>query len=281
MADWREPVQQQLREHDRDLYLASLFMPEEKRGAVQALYAFSADVARAAFVVSEAAMGEIRLQWWVDTVEAIFEGNQQDSPVAQGLSEAVKRGDLPRHALLNLIKAHQFDLYSDPMPSLHDLEAYLGETQSSLIQMTAAVLNNDDALECAEASGLAGVAYGMSSLLRNLSRWLAQHSNFIPDDMMVARGVDQAKLRAPDFDAATGVLLAELREHAMERLIHARKSVWTIRDSVKPAFLHVALAEPYLVFLRKAGTKVTKKPLDIAQWRKQWILWKAAKTESF
>jgi phytoene synthase len=273
MTDWQDAVQQQLREHDKDLYLSSLFMPE--------VYAFSAEVARVPFLVSEAALGEIRLQWWHDTVDAIYDGVAQDSPVAQGLSEAVRLGDLPKHALQNLVKAHQFDLYSDPMPSLHDLEAYVGETHSAVIQMSAAILNSDDALECSEASGLAGVAYGLCSLMRTLPHWLGQHSNFIPADMMAARGLDATTLRDPQFDAASGVLLSELREHATARLSLARKSAWTIKSTVMPAFLHVALTETYLALIRKAGIGLIKKPHDIAQWRKQWILWKAAKSESF
>jgi phytoene synthase len=281
MAPWAEAVQQQLRLRDTDLYFSSLFVPEAKRGAVQALYAFAAEVSRAPFLVSEAALGEIRLQWWHDTVDGIFHGDAQDSPVAQGLAEAARVGDLPKHALLNLIKAHQFDLYSDPMPSLNDLEAYLGETQSAVIQMTASILNADDALECSEASGLAGVAYGLASLLKALPQWLGQHSNFIPADMMAARGLDLEKLRAPEFEAARGVLLGELREHARARLSQARKLDWTIKPGLKPAFLHVALTESYLDALRNAGASLVKKPVELAQWRKQWILWKAAKSESF
>lgn len=281
MVAWQDAVQQQLRANDRDLYLASLFFPEARRSAAQALYAFAADVARVPFVVSEAALGEIRLQWWHDTVDAIYDGVLQDNPVAQGLGEAVKVGDLPKHALHNLIKAHQFDLYSDPMPSLTDLEGYLGETHSAVIQMTAAILNSDDALECAEASGLSGVAHGLSSLMRVLPHWLARHSNFIPVEMMVARGLDVTKLRDPEFEAARGVLLAELREHARERLFQARQLAWTIKPVVKPAFLHVALVEPYLDAIAKVGPKLITKPAEIAQWRKQWILWKAAKSESF
>lgn len=281
MAAWQASVQQQLREHDRDLYLASLFFPDEKRGAVQALYAFAADVARVPFQVSEPALGEIRLQWWLETVDAIYRGEPQDNPVAQGLSVAVKTGDIPKHAVQNLIKAHQFDLYSDPMPGLTDLEGYLGETHSAVIQMSAAILNSDDALECAEVSGLAGVAYGLALLMRALPYWLARQSNFIPADMMVARGLDMAKLRDPAFEAARGVLFAELREHARARLIQARKLDWTIKPPLKAAFLHVALTEPYLDAIRNAGPRLDKRPVDITQWRKQWILWKAAKIESF
>ena len=281
MAHWQAFVQQQLRALDKDLYLASLFFPENKRGPVQALYAFAADVARVPFQVSEPALGEIRLQWWLETVDAIYSGDPQDNPVAQGLSAAVKAGDLPKHALQNLIIAHQFDLYSDPMPGLTDLEGYLGETHSAVIQMSAAILNSDDALECAETSGLAGVAYGLASLMRALPFWLARHSNFIPADMMAARGLETAKLRDPEFEAARGVLLAELREHARARLIQARKQAWTVKPQLKAAFLHVALTEPYLEAIRNAGSRLVTKPADISQWRKQWILWKAAKSENY
>jgi phytoene synthase len=281
MASWQEPVQQQLRERDSDLYLASLFVPEAKRSAVQALYLFCAEVSRIPFLVSEAALGEIRLQWWHDTVEAIFHGDAQDNPAAQGLAAAIEAGDLPKFALQNLIKAHEFDLYSDPMPSLNDLEGYLGETHATVIRLAGAILNYDEALLCAEATGLAGVAYGLASLLRELPRWLAQQSNFIPADMMAARGIDPAKFQAPEFEAARGVVIAELREHARARLLEARKVMWTVTSDVKPAFLPVALTEAYLEAIRKVGQSLASRPVNLMQWRKQWILWKAARSESF
>lgn len=281
MADWQEPVQELLRSTDQDLYLASLFFPEDKRSTVQALYAFAADVARIALVVSEAQLGEIRLQWWQDTVEAIYQGDAQANPIAQGLAQAVVLGNLPKHGLLNLITAHQFDLYSDPMASMVDLEGYLGETQSVLVQMAASILNEEDALECTEASGLAGVAYGLASLLRSLALWLARRSNFLPADLMDMRGLGLDNIKAPDFEAARGVMLAELREHARARLIQARKAAWTIKPELKPAFLHVALTEARLNLLTKAGSSLVFRPVDLMQWRKQWILWKAARTETF
>ncbi len=281
MAEWQEAVQEVLRNTDRDLYLASLFFPEKTRSSVQALYAFAADVARIPLVVSEAPLGEIRLQWWHDTVESIYLSSAQANPVAQGLAQAVSQGNLAKHALVNLIKAHQFDLYSDPMPSLIDLEGYLGETQSTVIQMAAAILNQDLALECSEASGLAGVAYGLTNLLRALPVWLARKSNFLPADLMAAKGLDANTLVQRDFEAARGVLLAELREHARARLMQARKAAWTIKPELKPAFLQVALTEARLDVLHKAGSSLVFRPADLSPWRKQWIFWKSARSESF
>jgi hypothetical protein len=56
-----------------------------------------------------------------------------------------------------------------PMPDLNTLEGYLGETASALIQMSALVLAGYDALECAEVSGLAGVASGLAGVMRTLA----------------------------------------------------------------------------------------------------------------
>jgi 15-cis-phytoene synthase len=48
-----------------------------------------------------------------------------------------------------------------------------------------------------------------------------------------------------------------------------------------PAFLHVSMTEAYLKKLDGAGVDVLKSGAEIAQWRKQWILWKSARLERF
>jgi len=46
---------------DRDAWLASLFLPAQARGHVQALYAFEREIARVPDIVSQPTLGEIRL----------------------------------------------------------------------------------------------------------------------------------------------------------------------------------------------------------------------------
>ncbi|MGI9372926.1 MAG: phytoene/squalene synthase family protein, partial [Hyphomicrobiales bacterium] len=119
-----------VKQFDPDRYLATLYAPDEKRSALFALYAFSLEIARIRESVSEPMLGEIRLQWWRDTLGAIYSGQSQEHPVAEALSDAIKSGDVPQQALQNLIEARVFDLYDDPMPNVNDLEGYLGETSS-------------------------------------------------------------------------------------------------------------------------------------------------------
>ncbi len=270
-----------VREQDRNRYLAALFMPEDKRAHVFALYAFNAEISRIARQVSEPQLAEIRLQWWFDAIDGIYGGEPQSHPVAVALAQAIKVGDLPRHALVNLAKAHQFDFYSDPMPDPTALEAYLGETHSALIKMSAMILDQDAALECDEACGLAGVAYGLCEVLQQLPRAQRLQQCFLPQVWLAQRGLQASDIYAAENDAAMSVVLAEMRTLAKKRLGELRNVVWTIKPSVAAAFLHVAMAEPMLVKAEARGTGVLRLGCDISALRKQWVLWKAAKSELF
>lgn len=270
-----------VRAGDKDRFLASLFAPEDKRKHLHALYAFNIEVSRIPDQVNDPAIGEIRSQWWLDTIDGIYRGELSPHPVAQSLVAAIEAGDLPKPALHNVVKAKIFDLYSDPMPSLLDLEGYLGETSSALIQLASLILGREQALESAEAAGLAGVAYGLAGIMRSLPRHRAMGKCYLPVDLLNHGGASVADVNGNENEAAVAVVLSELRLKIKERLQQARHLAWTIKPSVMPAFLHVALTQGYLAKLDAQREAVLKSGAEIAQWRKQWILWRAAQTESF
>src|SRR5579871_3569858 len=113
-----------LRSNDRDRYVADLFAPEAARKHLFALHAFAAELARVRAQVSEPSLGEIRLQWWRDTLTS---GEASGHPVAAAVIETVRRYRLPLAALDMMIEARIGDLYDDPLPAMADLEAYAGE----------------------------------------------------------------------------------------------------------------------------------------------------------
>ena len=71
-----------LRDSDRDRYLASLLTPAAQRGAVAALYAFNAEIARIRDVVREPLPGEVRLQYWRDLLQGAAHGATEANPIA-------------------------------------------------------------------------------------------------------------------------------------------------------------------------------------------------------
>src|ERR1700691_1545111 len=113
-----------VRAGDRDRYVAALFAPAEQRGALHALYAFNAEVARVREVAREALPGEIRLQWWSDVLRGERSGEAGANPVSLALLATIERYKLDSTKLIDLVEARRVDLYDEPIPSIADLEAY-------------------------------------------------------------------------------------------------------------------------------------------------------------
>lgn len=254
MSDNLDSFAATVRQHDRDRYLASLYAPEDKRQLLLALYAFDAELARVPFVVSEPQLGEIRLQWWSDSLQALFAGEAVDHPLAQALARAIIVGKLAEAPLAAMVEARRRELYADPMPNLNDLEGYLGETRSAVLLMAAQILLEGNAGHCAEVAGLGGVAQGISHILAAKPQLPGQGAALLPQGL-----ADDA-----------------LVEHGLARLAEARHLKGTIPEVAWPAFLPLASVEARLLRLKAKGAGAS-----ISALRAQWLLWRAARRLTF
>jgi len=266
---------------DKDRFLAALFVPDEKRRLILALYAFNIEIARIREAVREPMLGDIRLQWWADAVAAAYQGQAPEHPVLLELGPAIADRTIPEQALANLIEARRFDIYDDPMPTLNDLEGYLGETSSALIQMAALILAGRQAEACSDAAGLAGVAFGLSGLLRSLPLHRSRGQCFIPEDVLAVHGLTPAHILSGRWDDPVQRTIGDLVQHARERLKEARALLGTIPSAALPAFLPVSLTDLALDAATRSGSNPLKQPIEISQLRRQWTLWRAARRGRF
>jgi phytoene synthase len=266
-----------VRERDRDRYYATLFAPADKRPHLFALYAFSAEVARVRDAVSNPMPGEIRLQWWRDAIEGIARGDALANPVAAALEDTIARFRLPRSALVDLIDARVFDLYDDPMPSVGDLEGYLGETSSAVIRLASLILAGGEDPGGAEAAGHAGIAFGLTGLLRALP-WHARNGQvYVPKDVLGRHGVTRDDIvlgrGGPGFRAA----LVEMRDLARTNLARLHDLRDTILPAIAPAFMPAALVPGYLAAMERPRYDPFATVADRPGWRKLITLWRASR----
>jgi phytoene synthase len=271
----------EVRAHDRDRFLADLFAPEAKRRYLFALHAFNLEITRVHEAVREPMPGEIRLQWWRDVLTGEARGEVAGHPVAAALLETIGLHDLPRAAFDNLIAAHIFDLYHDPMPSLTDLEGYAGETASALIQLAAMILAGGRDPGTADAAGHAGVAQALAGLMRALPYHARRQQLFMPADLMQKHGVSADDIFAGRTTPELLRMLADLRATARRHLGAAREALSGAESDVLPAFLPVALVEPVLALMDRADYDPFRSVIDPPQWKRQWWLWRAARKGTF
>jgi phytoene synthase len=265
-----------LRQSDRDRYFAGLFAPPASRRHLFALYAFSSEIARVREAVSAPMPGEIRLQWWRDAIEGEARGDVASHPVAAALLDTIARFELPRQAFLDLIDARVFDLYDDPMPTLGDLEGYLGETSSALMRLASLVLAEGRDPGFAEAAGHAGVAYGMTGLLRALPFHARQGRLFLPADLLARFGVTRDDIvrgrGGPGVVGCVRDLAGEAGRHDAE----ARSRLAGLPASLRPAFLPLALVPDDLGRLGRQPDPFAPLP-ERSPLGTLWALWRASR----
>ncbi|MEM7637015.1 MAG: phytoene/squalene synthase family protein [Pseudomonadota bacterium] len=279
-AQLMEQLLEDLRNSDRDRYLCLLLMPEHARGYLAGLYAFNSELAQIRERVTDPAAGEVRLEWWNQVIDAIYVGQTVDSPLAQALARTIEAGDLPRHAFRAMLEARRFDLFDDPMPDLNTLEGYLGETSSAVLQMSALIMAGDDGLECSEVSGLAGVAMGLTGLLRSLPIHRARGQCMLPADMLAKHDLTQAHVLSNKGGAGLELVLLQLCRHANKRLEEAREKWHLVPDAAVKAYLPVALVPSYLKKLERSRASLMKKVITSPQWMRQLRLLNAVRSEA-
>jgi phytoene synthase len=150
---------------DPDRWLASRFIEDERaRADVIALYAFDHELARAPQVASEPLMAEIRLAWWSEALDEMFEGRPvRAHPVAQALALAVARGGLERATLDQLIQARIEDAHKAPFADEGQIFAYMDAAYGALMQSALGLLGGPAEALSVQA---AGRAWGLANARR-------------------------------------------------------------------------------------------------------------------
>jgi phytoene synthase len=145
-----------IRRVDPDRWLSSRFIGDVGvRADVVALYAFDNELARAPKVASNALLGEMRLTWWREALDEIFEGRPvRHHPAAQALARAVERRGLARADLEVLIDARYRELDPEPM-SEADVLDWARDTGGMTAQLAAQVLDPKTETKMALAGGSA------------------------------------------------------------------------------------------------------------------------------
>jgi phytoene synthase len=274
MHEPADSCEQLVREADKDRFIATLFAPPPLRSALFALYAFNVEIGRIREVARQPLAGEIRLQWWRDALGGLRSEEARGNPVAARLLDAAAARGLSASSLLDLIDARAFDLYDEAMRSLTELEDYLGRSEGALIELAAGILGASGE-QVAEAARHAGVAYGMALLLNAFPRQAARRHMYLPREILDRHQARPDTLLARPAAPPVLSALAELRGHAREHLMALRERLPSLPSSAGPAFLPVSLVEPMLARMERRSDSAAQGTLP--QWRRQWIMWRAAR----
>ncbi|MGI9402487.1 MAG: phytoene/squalene synthase family protein [Rhizobiaceae bacterium] len=261
-----------LRDLDRDRYLACLYLPVDLRQDASAIYAFGAETARIAELVSEPMPGEIRLEWWREVISLSRDhGNNQ---IAGELLTTIERNKLPKQVLLDYLDARIFDLYSDPMPDHATLEGYCGETASALLNLIAICAGANPDRNLADACGHAGVAITVTQLVKVTAAFRLRQRVYVPADILSAAGLNASSWLSDEPDQrhlnAVAIMIGMARDHYHE----AVQAIYKLDKTFHPIFLPLATMPATLDAVEKSGLLLFKDTIQPGALRRQWLMWR-------
>ena len=242
----------EVREHDPDRYLATLFAPADAREALFVLYAFDHEIGRVRRVISEPMAGLVRLQWWRDALDGVTAGKPLAHPVVEALHARSARFAPLRPRLDAAIDAREEELSAEPPADLAALEDRLGSSWGEITLGAMDLLGAAE--EPARAAGRhLGLALGLVRLLQALPGDLRQHRMPLPGAMLVQYGIAGESLQGRGAAAALRPVVADLAARAREHLEASRRHRDAVPRRALAALLPAPLLESYLRRLARAG----------------------------
>ena len=270
MQDETAYCEELVRTADRDRYLATLFAPAGHREALFALYAFNAEIGRVREAAHEPMPGEIRLQWWCEVIGGERDGEAGANPVAAALRAAIVRYRLPAATLADLVEAHRFDLYDEPMATVSDLETYARRTASAVIALAAQILG----APAPAVAVPAGIALAIAGLFRALPLHAARRQLYVPLDVLHRHGVSPQAVFARQSGGGLRTALAALHDVARRNLDVVRRELPGLPPPALAALLPLAPVGPQLKRWQRSDPFA---PAELPPWRRQWLIWRAAR----
>jgi len=176
--------------HSKSFYFASQLLPEEKRSAVRALYAFCRSVDD--IVDEESAKDRnFELDYWRDIVRGASASD--DDLVAAAWVDTLTRYHIPRHYAIQLIDGVARDLVQTRYQTFDELATYCYGVASTVGLMSMYIVGFQSNQAVPYAIKL-GVALQMTNILRDVGEDYRNGRVYLPRDEMVFYGIRESDI---------------------------------------------------------------------------------------
>jgi len=270
------PLAALVRRHDRDRYQTALFAPADRRDALFALYAFNYEIARVREIVTQPMLGQIRLQWWREIIDAAFSGAPpRPHEIAKPLAAAIGGHRLTRVHFDRMIDTRERDLADEPPATLAALEDYAEGTAATLLYLALEVLGVTEPAVLAPAREV-GIGYALAGLLRAMPFHARAGRRYIPADLAERAGLDPQDYAALRDTPALRAAAAQVAEAAAGHLQAARRNRREVPRKALAALLPAVITDRFLARLKQAHYNPFAPELAAPDPLQSWRLFAAA-----
>ncbi|KAL6422072.1 hypothetical protein ACFW04_010852 [Cataglyphis niger] len=268
---------QLVRKNDYENFLCTLLLPHSIKSAAFAIRAFNVEVAQVEDQVSDNKIGAMRLQFWTDALNNIYNNEPPRSPVSLELHRILQRHKLSKHYFKRLIDARLNKLSNSIFVNLESLEKYCDYTSSSIYFLLleahgTANVNSD------HAASHFGKAHGLVTSIRSVPYNARKRVMILPQDILLKNSVSSESVFQGQSSAGLKEAVFEVASCAKQHLNVVASLKKTMGKDLNTIFLPVVCIENYLEELQKVDFDVFHPTLQRRKgflplqllWRKIW-----------
>lgn len=271
--DPHEYCQTKAAQSGSSFYYSFLFLPEERKRAITALYAFCREVDDVVDDCPDVATARATLAWWRQELAAAYHGAPQH-PVARALAEVAPRFNLAEARLAEIIDGMQMDLELNRYPGFEALRLYCHRVAGVVGLLSAEIFGYQDRRTLEYAADL-GMAFQLTNIIRDVGEDARRNRIYLPLDEIERHGVSLADISGSRETDNFRRLMAFQIERALGYYREAFVKLPAVdRRAQRAGIIMAAIYRTLLDEIRRDGCRVLTRRVSLTPIRKLWIAWR-------
>ena len=219
---------------------------------------------------------KVALEKWKDEINLAYDSNEKLSPLGEEMRDLVKRRNIPRQYVLDIIDGVMRDTIDKPFETFEDIKRYCYGVASAVGLVSIYIFGCKSPLAKEFAESL-GYALQFTNILRDVVDDIKSHGRvYIPTKELDAFGVSRDDLLNNPHSPKCKKLFAFLYFRAKHFFNKSRRLLPPEdKRAFAPALIMWAIYEEILESLKKLDFAIPEKPLKISKPRKIYLALKA------
>ena len=254
-------------------YYSFLFLPQERRRAITALYAFCREVDDAVDETSDSGVAAAKLAWWRKEVTAMLEG-APTHPVTLALQPHMATYALEGRHLQAIINGMEMDLSQTRYLDYPGLQKYCWHVAGVVGILSASIFgaSNPQTLQYAEKLGL---AFQLTNIIRDVGEDARKGRIYLPVSELQQFQVTAADIMNRRYSDNFPALMKFQAQRARAAYTEAFALLAPEdRRTQRPGLIMAAIYHALLDEIERDNFQVLHQRISLTPIRKLWLAWK-------
>ena len=270
-ADERARIRARVQAAGTSFYWAMRLLPEARRDAMFAIYAFCREVDDIADSGDAPAEKRRALEAWRGEIAALYAGHPVGM-IGRALLEAVGAFNLRREDFLAVIDGMEMDAAGEiRAPALAELDLYCDRVASAVGRLSVRAFGVESRAADRVAHSL-GRALQLTNILRDLAEDAGRGRLYLPRELLQAHGVESSDPAEVLSHPSLPLVCEALATIAEGHFADARRAMAQCpRRPMRPAASMEAVYRAILRRLRRRGWRRLTRPVSLPKPFKLWL----------